>query len=131
MNSFSEIAVTFAPAVVATVIAAATEATPIEYGVVGLVLVGGMFPVVRWMMRRLDWSQKETAAVSKRREDRQDRLVNTLGKMVIELRLLNQNFNSVEIKRSEEHRDVIEKLNSIQTVLFFSGGKDRTRIDDQ
>lgn len=120
MNSLGEAVVTFAPATVATAIAAATDATPIQYGIVGLVLVGGMFPIVRWMMRRMDWSQKETANLTKRREDRQDLQVVALGNVVTELRLLNQNSNTLENKRTEEHRAVMDRLNEIQRSLLLN-----------
>lgn len=66
------------PPVVATAIAAVTGATPIEYGIVGIVLIIGIIPVLRWMMNRLDQAQ-----------DREDKLVGSLDGILVQLKSMN------------------------------------------
>jgi len=117
VNSFGEAVVSFVPAVIAAGISATTGATPLEYGVVGIVLIGGMFPVVRWMMRRMDFSQKENAASAKRREEREERHIKHLSDMVTELRVLTQHHVIGDAKRAAEHCDVMDRLENLERVV--------------
>lgn len=123
MRPTEETFVTLAPAAIGAAVTLLTESTPLQYGLVGLVLIGGMFPIVRWMMRRMDFTQKDTAAAAKRKEEREERHIEHLGNMVLELRTINNNFNTAESKRLSEHVDILDRFENLERIV-------RKELDD-
>lgn len=91
------LSVGFSP-VVATAVAAATDASPLEYGIVGLVLIVGLIPIIRWMMSRMDAQQKEAADTVKRREDREDKNLEVMTKLTSSLSALTESNRAILIK---------------------------------
>lgn len=98
-----------APTLTASLIAAVTQASPMEYGVVGVCLTLGLLPILRWMMSRQDKMQDEANDLAKRREEREDKQIETFQGMMLELRLLN-----------DHHARMADRLDSIDEKL---GGK--------
>lgn len=110
MSNTLNAVVAVVPPTAAAVVAYVTSASPLEYGIVGVVLTVGLFPIVKWMMNRMDFSQKQEAVLIKSREDRADKHLEQLTNVVIELRTLNNNhreFASYTTKRLDAIHDKV------------------------
>lgn len=94
------------PPVAATAIAAATEASPFEYGLVGLVLIIGLIPIIRWMMKRLDEQQAQAMALAERREEREDKNLVVISEILKTLSALTESNRVLLVKLESLPRDV-------------------------
>lgn len=111
MSNTVNLLVVAAPPVTASLVAFITEASPVEYGLVGLILTVGLIPIVRWMMRRMDVAQKAEIEASKIRADKDEAHLIQLTKLVGNIETLNKNhqafYSNVSDKLDEIHSKVV------------------------
>ena len=110
MSNTVNIAIAAIPSIAASALAYATNASPIEYGIVGTIFVLGLVPIVKWMMARMDFTQKQEADLLKSREDRADNQLEAITKIVTELQTLNHNHTNFSIM-------AMSKIDAIQTKI--------------
>lgn len=98
------------PSVTASIIAYTTNASPLEYGIVGVVLTVGLIPVVKWMMRRMDIAQQADINSAKHRDDNMLKQIEVLTEIRSELRTLNTNHSLFANAMTEQIGDLKQNL---------------------
>ena len=106
VNSF----VVVVPSVTASIIAYTTNASPLEYGIVGVVITVGLIPVVKWMMRRMDITQQADINSAKHRDDNMLKQIEVLTEIRSELRTLNTNHSLFASATTEQIGDLKQNL---------------------
>jgi len=102
-----------APSTVAGAVAYVAESSPLEYGIVGLVLAVGMFPITKWMMTRLTTSQKAEIARADRQETRSDKQLTVLISMAAAIRRMNQDHNEDVEARKDAVTQLLDLLDGL------------------
>ena len=113
MSNIVNLGVAVVPTITASIVAYATDASPIEYGIVGIVLTLGLIPMVKWMMTRMDFAQKQEAELFKTREARADKQLEQITSAVVELRALNNNhreFAAYAVRRLDDIHSLVESI---------------------
>lgn len=97
--SFGITGVVFTAPVVATAIAITTDASPIQYGIVGLILIFGLVPIIKWMMNRMDIYQRNETQIISNMEVRLESIAKILEENAARLNTVISDLEQIKNKQ--------------------------------
>lgn len=103
-----------------SVVAIATE-DPIVYTVFGVVVVGLMIPIVRWMMGRQDTLQADYVKILKEQVEASTKNVVALGSIIQELKSLNQHHKEIDRNREAAVKQILERIDGLPDKIKKNG----------